>query len=244
MEVGKLAVEVRKTTGKGISRRIRRQGMIPGICYGHGLDAPVNVVVNPKALKASLDPVRGQNTIISVTLADERKQQTLTAMLWEWQIHPLRRNVTHVDLIAIDPEKPIEVEVPVELLGKAIGTVDGGQLHVVLRSVPVKCKPADIPTKFELDISALTIGDALHVSDLRLPPNVGLAVPETYSIVSVVAPKAEKVVEEEVLAVPGEGEAAAAGAEGAAAPGDKKEADAGGDEKEKKGGKDKGKDKD
>ena len=68
--------------------------------------------------------------------------------------------MTHVDLIAIDPEKPMTIEVPVELVGKAIGTVDGGQVHVVLRTVPVKCKPAEIPTNFTLDISSLKIGDA------------------------------------------------------------------------------------
>ncbi len=249
MEVGKLTVEVRKGTGKGASRKIRSEGKVPGICYGHGLTAPVNVSVDPKALKASLDPIRGQNTIISVTLADGAKNQTLTALLWEWQVHPLRRNVIHVDLIAIDPEKPITVEVPVELEGKAVGTVDGGQVHVVLRTVPIKCKPAEIPTKFTLDITSLKIGDAMHVSDLTVPPGMELAVPATYSIVSCVAPKAEKVAEEEVLAVGAEGEAAAApGAEGA--EGDKKEgaaaaAPAGDAKDDKKGGaKGKGKDKD
>jgi len=169
MEVGKLTVEVRNGTGKGISRKIRQQGLVPGICYGHGLEKPVNIMVNPKVLRGSLDPTRGQNTIITVTLAENgATKTTLTAMLWEWQLHPLRRNVTHVDLIAIDPERPIQVEVPVELLGKAIGTIDGGQLHVVLRAVPVKCKPADIPTKFVLDVSPLTIGMALHVENTSL----------------------------------------------------------------------------
>jgi large subunit ribosomal protein L25 len=245
MEVGKLTVEVRAGTGKGISRKIRRDGLVPGVCYGHGLDKPVNIMVNPKALKGSLDPARGQNTIITVTLSDNgTARTTLTAMLWEWQVHPLRRNVTHVDLIAIDPERPIEVEVPVDFVGKAIGTVDGGQLHTVLRAIPVKCKPADIPTKFTVDVSSLAIGMALHVSDVTLPAGVEFAVPETYSIVSCVAPKAEKVAEEEALAVPGaegapvEGAAPAEGGDAAAktegAGGDKKAPEAKDDKKKKK----------
>ena len=244
MEVGKLTVEVRTGTGKGISRKIRREGLVPGVCYGHGLDKPVNIMVNPKALKGSLDPARGQNTIITVTLSDNgTARTTLTAMLWEWQVHPLRRNVTHVDLIAIDPDRPIEVEVPVDFVGKAIGTVDGGQLHTVLRAIPVKCKPADIPTKFTVDVSPLAIGMALHVSDVTLPAGVEFAVPETYSIVSCVAPKAEKVAEEEALAVPGaegvpvEGAAPAEGGDAAkkdAAGGDKKAPEAKDDKKKKK----------
>ena len=231
MHVGKLTVHLRTGTGKGVSRKLRREGKIPGTCYGHGLEAPLTISVDPKELKESLDPVRGQNTVIDVTVeGNGAGSKTVKAMVWEWQVHPLRRNVTHVDLISIDPQKTIEVEVPIELIGRAAGLIDGGQIHVVRHEIEIRCRPADIPDKFQLDISPLNIGDALHVSDLVIPEGVELAVPETYSVVSCVAPKAEKVEEE----VPLEGELAEGeeGAEGEAKPAEGEKAE--GKEGEKK----------
>jgi large subunit ribosomal protein L25 len=228
MEVGKLTVQLRKGAGKGESRRLRSQGLVPGVCYGAKLETPLAVTVNPRELKASLDPARGRNTVIHVTVQDDGKPAAqLTAMLWEYQIDALRRNVTHVDLISIDPDKIIEVEVPLVWVGKAAGTVDGGQIHVERHSLPVRCRPADIPVQFDVDITPLHIGDALHVADVNMPPGVQAAVPTGFTLVTCVAPKAEK----EVAAAPG-----AAGVEGAAAAapaeGDKKEAaKEGGDKK-------------
>ncbi|HYU15821.1 MAG TPA: 50S ribosomal protein L25 [Candidatus Acidoferrum sp.] len=223
MEVGKLTVHVRQSLGKGQSRRLRAEGKVPGICYGAGLDRPLAIVLNAKELKASLDPAKGRNTVINVRVenGEATPSTELTALLWDYQIDALRRHVTHVDLISIDPDKPIQVEVPLVLIGKAIGTVDGGQIHVERHTLPVRCKPADIPTKFEVDITPLKIGDALHVTNLVMPPGVQAAVPEGFTIVTCVAPKVEKEVVE-TAAVPVEG---AAPAEGAAAPaeGDKKE---------------------
>jgi len=134
------------------------------------------------------------------------------------------------------------VTVPVVLTGKALGTTNGGQLHQSLHTVPVAAKPAAIPTKIEVDVSSLEIGDALHVSDLKLSAGVRVLLDARDAIASVVAPKAEKV-EAEVAApvegaVPAEGAAAAGAAApaagGAAAPaaGAKKE---GGGKEDKKG---------
>jgi large subunit ribosomal protein L25 len=146
-------------------------------------------------------------------------------MLWDYQIDKLRRTVTHVDLISIDPDKAIAVEVPLVLVGKAVGTIDGGQIHVERHTLAIRCRPADIPTKFEIDITPLKIGDALHVKDVTMPPGVQAAVPEGFTLVTCVAPKVEKETTE-AAAVPAEG----AAAEGAAAPaeGDKKEGAAAG----------------
>jgi large subunit ribosomal protein L25 len=241
MEVGKLTVFVRHGSGKGQSRRLRAQGQVPGICYGAKLERPLAITLNAKELKGSLDPAKGKNTVITVTVQDGNggAGTELTALLWDYQIDTVRRHVTHVDLISIDPEKPVEVEVPLVLVGKAVGTVDGGQIHVERHTLTIRSRPADIPTKFELDITPLKIGDALHVSDVAMPPGVQAAVPEGFTLVTCVAPKVEKEVTE-VAAVTAEG----APAEGAAAPaeGEKKEgaaapaggkAEGGGDEKKK-----------
>lgn len=209
MEVGKLTVTRRTEMGKGESRRLRRSGLVPGVCYGGGLKAPLPVLLSPKALKLSLDPVKRQNTVIEVTVQQNGggADQKLMALLWDYQSHPIRREVTHVDLLAIDPEKPVEVEVPIELTGKPAGAVDGGQLHVVRHALLIKAKPAAIPGRILVDVTPLHIGEVIHVSDLSLPEGVEPAVPERLTIVTCVAPEAEELVP-----------TAEAGAEAAAAP--------------------------
>ena len=153
MEVGKLTVRIRHQVNKGETRRMRTSGLVPGVCYGAKLDKPISIVLNAKELKASLDPARGRNTVINVTVDDGKAGNTvLTALLWDYQIDALRRNVTHVDLISIDPDKEIEVEVPISLVGKAIGTVDGGQIHVERHTLRVRCRPANIPAKIPVKL--------------------------------------------------------------------------------------------
>jgi large subunit ribosomal protein L25 len=228
MEVGKLTVQVRNSHGKGASRRLRSDKLVPGICYGSGLDQPLSITVSPKALKASLDPAKGRNSVIDVTVEDAGQTRNLTAMLWEYQVHPLRREVTHVDLIAIDPAKELEVQVPIELTGKPAGAIDGGQVHVERHSIPVRCLPAAIPASIVLDVSPLRIGDGFHVADLAMPAGVVAAVGGEFSICTCVAPKAEKETGESTVA-------AAAEAPAGDKKGDAKKADAkaGGDDKKK-----------
>src|SRR5262249_23238143 len=149
---------------------------VPGICYGAGAE-PVLISLSAKELKKALDPVKRQNTVISVTIAGEGEKKELTVMLKDYQLDALRRDVQHVDLVVIDVNKEVTVEIPIVLTGKSVGVTDGGQLHTVHRTLAVSCKPADIPVKVEVSIAALKIGDALHVSDLTLPKGVKAALP-------------------------------------------------------------------
>ena len=204
MEVGKLTVQHRAQTGKGISRVTRRGGNVPGVCYGYGLEAPIAVSLNVKALKASFDPAKRRNTVIEVTVEGDTPV-TMQAMVWDFQISKLRREITHVDLKAIDPHKEVEALVPVESTGIHAGSVEGGLLSWSRHNVHVMCKPALIPTKVVLDITALRLGEALHVSDLVLPEGVSLAEAAKHTIVSCIAPKGLKSDEKK----PEEGEEAA-----------------------------------
>ncbi len=219
MEVGKLTVQVRNETGKGIARKLRAQGLVPGICYGEKLESPLPITLDPKALHRALDPEKKLNTVIDITLEGEGGQ-TLAVMIKDYQIHPLRRDVIHVDLIAIDPDVEVEADVPILLTGKAKGLVEGGRLHVVLRELRVSAKPADVPAKIELDITPLEIGDVLHVSDVALPAGVETVDAPELAIVTMTAPE-----KEEAAATP------EAGAEGVAVPveGAKDEKKEGGD---------------
>lgn len=223
MEVGKLTVELREGTGKGISRKLRRTGKVPGVCYGVGLDKPVDISLDPKALKAALDPELGQNTVIDLTVHDNgAEKHRVTAMLWEYQVHPIKRTVLHVDMVAIDPDKAVEVDVPVKFVGKAKGTIDGGQINVVRRIIPIRARPVDIPKSFIVDITELDVGDNIHISDVAMPEGVEPAVSVALTLVGCQAPRAEAEVAVEEGVEVAEGEAPAAEAKPAEAEGEAK----------------------
>jgi large subunit ribosomal protein L25 len=194
MEVGKLTVKRRHQSGKGAARRLRSQGLVPGICYGVKLDTPVPIILDPKELRGALDPDKRHNTVIEITFADDSEKATV--MLRDYQLDPIRREITHVDLIAIDTDMEIEASVPVEVTGKSPGVVDGGTLHFVTHEITVRCRPAAIPTKFVLDVGGLHIGEALHVSDLSFPEGVRPIVPERTTLITCTAPEVEKVTAE------------------------------------------------
>ena len=240
MEFAKVNVDVRSAAKKGGARKVRSAGAVPGVLYGRKRD-PIAVTFNEKELLSSLDKERRRNTVLKLTVRDAGKSEEVTAMVRDAQINPLSRKLVHVDFLAVDLNAEVQVTVPLVLIGKAIGVTNGGNLHQSMHMVPVAAKPAAIPTKLEVDVSALDIGDALHVSDLKLGAGVRVALDAKEAIASVVAPKAEKV--EEVAAapvegaVPAEGAAPAAGAAGAApgaAPGAAAPAAGGKEEKKKK----------
>lgn len=199
MQVGQLTVNLRTSAGKGAAHRLRASGLVPGVCYGESTDGriePVQVAINVKALKAALDPVRKQNTVIALSIEDGGKTvKSLSALVREYQIDAIRRDITHVDLLAIDPNKEVTAVVPLEFTGKPAGLINGGLTHTVMRSLEVKCKPADIPVKLELDISPLDIGDVLHVSDVKLPGGVKAVTAGREAVISMVAPEKETAVE-------------------------------------------------
>lgn len=190
MEVGKLTVQRRTQTGKGVARKLRREGKIPGVCYGYKVDEAVPVSVDVRALQGSLDPARRHNTVIDVTIQDDgQPDQNLVVMVTDYQIDKIRRELIHVDLQAIDTEKEVEVAVPLEFTGKAKGLVLGGTLHVVRHELEVRCKPGDIPAKVDVSVTDLDIGGVIHVSDLTMPPGVTAVSSGHLTIITCVAPE-------------------------------------------------------
>lgn len=226
MQVGQLTVDLRTSTGKGPARQLRARGRVPGVFYGATKDGPIapfQITVDVKSLKASLDPVRRQNTVIQVTVNDDGAAvRQLSALLKDYQIDPLRREITHVDLLAIDPDKEVVTSVPLEFTGKPKGFIDGGQLHTLMRSLHVKAKPSDIPVKLVLDVSGLDIGDVLHVSDITLPAGVTTTTAGREAVISLVAPDRDEPVAAAAAtaeAAPAKDAKAAPGKDAKAAPG-------------------------
>ncbi len=218
--VGKLTVSLRTTAGhKGASRGLRAKGDVPGVCYGASTDGriePLPITVNVKALRAALDPVRKQNTVIALTIESEGgKTRSLSALVKDYQLHATRREITHVDLLAVDPNKEVVADVPLEFIGKPAGAIDGGQIRIVIRELALKAKPADIPVKISVDVSPLEIGDVIHVSSITLPAGVTAVTGRDLAVVTCAAPEEEKAATPADGAAPAEGAAAAAPAAGA-----------------------------
>jgi large subunit ribosomal protein L25 len=223
--VGKLTVSLRQNAGKGAAIKLRATGKVPGICYGaspSGRIEPLSIIVDVKALRAALDPVRKQNTVIDLTIDGGSAPQKLHALVKDYQLHPIRREITHVDLLAIDPNKEVVANVPLDFVGKPKGAINGGQLRTVLRAIEVKAKPSDIPVKLTVDVTPLEIGDVIHVSTIELPAGVVAVTGRDLAVVTCAAPEEEKV---ETAATP---DAAAAGAAPAAGAKDAKAAPAAG----------------
>jgi len=200
-----VSAKERTDRGKNAARRLRREGLVPGIVYG-GKGGNVAVAVDPKALQKVLRSEAGRNTILKIDIAGAG---AANAILKSWQVDPIRENFLHADFYRIAMDVAIRVTVPIYVKGEARGVkVDGGILEVVTREIEVECLPGDIPERIDVEVSELGINDALRVSDL--PPNVKVKIldPADRVVVHVVS------VKEEVAAAPGaavaaEGEAAA-----------------------------------
>ncbi len=189
-----LEAEAGRPLGSSAARRLRAQGKIPGIVYGHGTE-PVPVAVEGRDLRVALSSEAGTNALLSLR-ADGKSYLTVAR---ELQRHPVRGTVTHVDFQIVRRDEIIAADVQVTLVGDAIEVHHGdGLVDQQLFVLPVRAKPADIPTHVEVDISALTIGEVIRVGDLALPKGVSIDLDEEVPVVTGVPPR---------VAVEGEGAA-------------------------------------
>lgn len=226
MEFAKVSAEVRQETGKGFARRTRAAGRVPAVLYGRR-EQPLTLSLDPLALVRSLDKERKRNTVFSLSVSDGAKGAAgadITAMIRDVQIDPLSRRIVHIDFLRVDLNEEVRVDVPLVLKGTPVGVIDGGNLHHNVHSLSIAAKPGDIPTKIELDVSALKIGEALHVSDLKLPAGLRSVLDGKIGLASVVAPRSDKVEEAAAATLAADASAASAAAkEAAGGAGAKKE---------------------
>jgi large subunit ribosomal protein L25 len=224
-----LEAQPRTPGNKNEARRVRQGGKIPAVVYGAGQDAKT-ISLDPRQVSRILHSQSGYNTIFDLALDGERTK----AMIVDWQHEPIKGSLLHVDLKRIAMDKKLTVEVPIVLKGEAAGVKQGGGiLEQVLREVELECLPGDIPTSIEVDVSDLTFGKVLRVSDLPQSDKIKYLTDETQPVAHVIT------VKEEVAATPeATAEAAAAPAEPEVIKKGKQDAEgeeaAGGDKKEKK----------
>src|ERR1700689_1353778 len=163
IETNVLEAHPRESGNNNMARRVRMGGKIPGVLYGAGKNS-LSVSVDPRQVTRILNSKTGHNTIFDLAL--DGGEQT-KAMIVDWQYEPIKGALMHIDLKRIAMDKKLTVSVPIVLKGEALGVKqEGGILEQLLREVEIECLPADIPSTIEADISALTFGVVLRVSDL------------------------------------------------------------------------------
>ena len=185
-----LEVQPRDLTGKGHNRRLRATGMVPANVYGMDV-APYAVSVDPRAIEVLLRTDSGRNTI--VTLQIEGGKSSRDVMFREIQREPITDVIWHVDFMRVDPNKKIQVRVPVNFVGEAIGVkTEGGILDFIQRDVLVDCLPSAIPSHLDGDVSELHVGQQIAASGLVIPEGVDLLEEADTVLAVVAAPKAEE----------------------------------------------------
>jgi len=198
----------RDDRGKNAARRLRRQGLVPGIVYG-GKGGNIAVAVDPKALQKVLRSEAGRNTILKLDIAGAG---ATNAILKDLQVDPIKDSLLHADFYRIAMDVAIRVTVPINIRGEARGVkVDGGILELITREIEVECLPGDIPERIDVDVSDLGLNGALRVSDLPANAKVKILESADQVVVHVVSIKEEEAPAPAAVAV--EGEAAAAPAE-------------------------------
>ncbi len=169
MQQTQMKIETRSSTGKGISRKLRAAGRIPGIVYGRGME-PVAISLEPKALNAAIAGEGGLNNLI--TLEGGGELDKVVVIVAEIQRDAIKRIPEHVDLHRVNMNEKVRVNVPVSLVGTAAGVKEGGLLDFAHHSLHIECLPGQIPEHIEINIADLKIGHAIHVSEISFPAGV------------------------------------------------------------------------
>lgn len=210
MEIMNLKASQRQAVGNGPSRVLRRDGKIPAILYGPKTE-PIKLAID----RLELEPIFKSGAVAQklLKLEIDGVDSARRVMIKELQKHPVSRTVLHLDLYEVSMDQKIKVMVPVVTTGKSAGVEVGGMLQIIRRELEVFCLPDQIPENITIDITALEIGDSVHVEDLPMDEAVEIPADVNFTILTILSPTAEE--EEEVEGEEeGEGEGEEEGEEG------------------------------
>ena len=218
-----LIAELRSDSGKGASRRLRHQGLVPAIVYGGDSD-PVQISIAHNKFMHELDHETIYTQVVELQVGDKTEE----VILRDLQRHPYKNKVLHADFFRIDKNTPIKIVVPIHVLNaeECVGVkMDGGMLTQVVTEIEIIALPKDLPEYLEIDAENIHLGESLHLSDIKMPAGVEITamlnIEETehddhdLGVLSVVKTRAEEVIEDEAPEAPEAeaGEAAEGGAE-------------------------------
>ena len=183
--MSKLIVKKRNNQGTSSSRRMRSDGLLPGIIYGSDKESDI-VEMNLNQVEKILKNHSSDSVLIEVDLEDEGSVRVL---LKEVQYHPVTSSILHVDLQRVVAGKPIQVDVAIELNGEPEGVKSGGIIDHKIHSLSVECLPKDMIESIPVDITNLEIGDSLTVSDITVTSKIKILSDENLQVISINAPK-------------------------------------------------------
>lgn len=193
----KLATERREDSGKGVARKLRAAGRVPAVFYGHDQES-TPLSVDSREMAHVLHTSGGSNVLLDL-IVDGKAH---LAMPREIQRDHIHNRLIHIDFLAVSRTETITADVPVIEFGEAAGVKEGGVVEHHLRDLHVECLPQDVPERLEVDITALNIGDMIHVRDVPVPPGVTVLTNPDDAVLSVITPAALRT--EAELLLPGE----------------------------------------
>jgi large subunit ribosomal protein L25 len=184
----KLTAERRTATGRSAVRKLKAAGSVPAVIYG-AKDKPETLQVSKRDINAMLSHAAGENILVELEIAGKSR----LALVQEVQHAPVGGAILHIDFHAVSMDEMIQADVPLEPTGTANGVKNmGGLLEQNLRSLAIECLPRDLPDLITVDVSALNIGDSIHVREIQLPAGVTTRVQPDLTAFSVLAPTVEE----------------------------------------------------
>jgi large subunit ribosomal protein L25 len=179
----------REGAGKGVNRKLRTKGLIPAVVYGHHYD-PVSLSVNAtemdKMFRPGHEDMQDYQLYKLVVTGTESKETMV--VIKDIQRDPIKEKIRHIDFFAVRMDEKIVAPVHVRIMGKSIGVKNGGILRHLLHEIKVKSLPADVPPHIDIDVTAMEIGDSVHVKDLQVPANVQILTDAEAGVVNIMAP--------------------------------------------------------
>ncbi len=204
MERISLNANIRKESGKGIARNLRRSGLIPAVLYSKG--KATSISLSPSNVRKLILMGHAESTLIDLKLEGTDDKTDKIAILRDYQKDPVSGELLHVDFFEVSMDEKIRVTVPIELTGKTpAGVVEGGLLQLVCRDVEIECLPSFIPDNLQADASALGIGDNLHIRDIKIPDGVKFVTDPEQVVLTIAAPVSQEKMQE-LLTTPAPGE--------------------------------------
>jgi large subunit ribosomal protein L25 len=189
-----LNAEQREKIGKSGNKALKKEGSVPAVVYKDGKES-MPVKIGHKDLYKLLHEHRLENLVLSLNIKDDKKKKSRPCLIKEIQYDPVKGDIIHVDFNEISLTKVIKVNVPVAAKGEPIGVKqEGGSLEHILWEITVECLPTEIPKDIEVDVTALKIGDSIHVKDITFPANIKVITEPETVVLSVVSPMKEEVI--------------------------------------------------
>lgn len=181
-----LKAEARERVGKGSSRELRRNGLIPAVIYGDK-QAPISIAISTNEVTKRIHAGGFMTTVATIELNGEK----ISVLPKDYQLDPVRDFTMHVDFLRVSADSRVTVEVPVHFINEEkSGIKVGGVLNIVRHEVELVCPANDIPEFLTVDLAGLQVGDSIHISNVKLPKGVELTIDRDFTIGSIVAPAA------------------------------------------------------